>query len=351
MSPGVEIAGRRIGPGEPPYVVAELSGNHNGSLQRARRLVRAAADAGADAVKLQTYTADTMTIDADHPSFVVDEPLWRGRPLYGLLAEAATPWEWHAELFDLARALGLACFSSPFDPAAVELLEALGAPAHKVASSEIVDLELVATIGATGKPVVLSTGMATTDEIDRAVQAAGGAGGLVLLRCNATYPAPLDELGLVTIPDMAARWQLPVGFSDHTIGHTAAVAAVALGAVMVEKHLTLSRDDGGPDDAFSTEPAEFAALVSAVHDSYRARGTVSYGPTPSELPAVAGRRSLYAVVDIAAGDLLTRENVRSIRPGDGLDPRFLPEVLGRRAAVDIPRGTPLARTLLAPDGP
>jgi N-acetylneuraminate synthase len=331
-------------------VVAELSGNHNGSIERARQLVREAAAAGADAIKLQTYTADTITMDAEHPAFIVDEPLWKGRHLYSLLAEASMPWSWQPELFALAEQLGMAWFSSPFDDTAVDFLEELGAPAYKIASSEIIDLALVDRAAATGKPVVLSAGMATAEEIDDAVATARGAGdgGIILLRCNATYPAPLDELGLVTIPDMARRWDVPVGFSDHTLGTTAAVAAVALGAVMVEKHLTLSRQDGGPDDAFSTEPAEFAAMAAGARDAFAALGTVTYGPTPSELPAVAGRRSLYVVRAVAPGTVLTGDHVRSIRPAGGLPPKLLPELLGRRAARAIAPGTPLTLDLLEP---
>lgn len=347
----IEIAGRPIGAGHPPYVIAELSGNHNGRLDRAIDLVRAAASAGADAVKIQTYTADTITIDSTEPWFRIgDGTLWSGRNLHDLYEEAATPWEWHAPLRDEAEGLGLAFFSTPFDHTAVDHLEAQGVPAYKVASFEIVDLELVARIGATGKPVIISTGMATAAEIDAAVRTAreAGAGGVALLRCNSSYPAPAEEMDLATIADMRARWDVPVGLSDHTLSSAAAIAAVALGASIVEKHVTWSRAEPGPDSAFSLEPDELAALVADVHAAAAAVGAVRYGPSPSEEPSVAFRRSLFVVADLAPGDELTRDNVRSIRPGNGLPPSALVDVLGRRVRVAVRRGTPLSHDLVDP---
>lgn len=341
----VVIGGRPVGPGERPYVIAELSANHGGSLDAALAVVRHAAEAGADAVKLQTYTPDTMTLSIDRPPFVVGEgTLWAGRTLYDLYAEAQTPWEWHEPLFALARELGLQCFSSPFDRSAVEFLEQFDPPAHKIASFELLDLDLIRAAAATGRPVVMSTGMATVAEVDDAVDAAqgAGAGGLVLLRCNSAYPADPGQMDLLTIPDMVERWGVPVGLSDHTHGLTAAVVAVGLGAVAVEKHLIGERADGGPDAAFSAEPAELAALVREVGDAARIRGGVRYGPSDAERASLAFRRSLFVVADVAAGEALTAENVRAIRPGGGLAPKHLPEVLGRRARQAIARGTPVS---------
>jgi N-acetylneuraminate synthase len=344
------IGNRLVGPGEPTYVIAELSGNHNGELARALRLIDAAADAGADAVKLQTYTAATLTIDSDAPAFrITGGTPWDDRRLYELYEQAATPWEWTADLFAHARERGLHVFSTPFDRTAIDHLEALDPVAHKVASFELVDLELLRAVGETGRPVIASTGMASADEIDEAVAVlrAAGASDLVLLRCNSAYPASPEEMDLRTIPDMVQRWNVPVGLSDHTLSGTATTVAVALGACAVEKHLTLSRAEPGPDSAFSLEPAELAVLVATIREVEATLGDVRYGPSPSEAKSLVFRRSLFVVEDLDAGDRLTRENVRSIRPGDGLAPRHLDEVVGARAARKIARGTPLSWDLIA----
>ena len=348
--PVVRIGGREVGPGRPVYVIAELSANHGHDLATAQAIVDAAAAAGADAVKLQTYTADTMTIDSDAPPFRIgDGTLWAGRNLYELYQEAATPWAWHTELQAQATDLGLDLFSTPFDSTAVDLLADLGTPAMKIASFELVDLELIRAAAATGQPLIISTGMATESEIDDAVTTAtdAGATGVVLLRCNSSYPAPVGEMDLRTIPAMAERWGVPVGFSDHTLGTTAAVVAVTLGACVIEKHLTLRRADGGPDAAFSLEPREFAAMVAAVREAEASLGGVRFGPSEHERHSLAFRRSLFAVADVATGERFTRENVRAIRPGDGLPPKDLDAVVGRVAAVPIERGTPLRWDLLA----
>ena len=343
--PPVRLGERLVGSGEPVYVIAELSANHGHDLDIARAIVRAAADAGADAVKLQTYTPDSLTIDASTPPFLIGEgTAWAGRRLHELYAEAATPWEWHEPLLDLATDLGLQLFSTPFDVAAVEFLDAFDPPAFKIASFELVDLELIRYAAGRGRPLILSTGMATEDEIDEAVSAATDAGvpGLVLLRCNSAYPAKAEDMDLRTIEAMAERWQVPVGLSDHTLGVTAATVAVSLGAVVVEKHLTLRRSDGGPDAGFSLEPTEFAAMVTAIREAEASLGGVRFGPSPGEEPSLAFRRSLFVVEDVVAGEAFTAANVRSIRPGGGLAPKHLSEVLGRRAAVAVERGTPLS---------
>lgn len=345
----VSIGDRRIGPGEPMWVIAEISANHNGDLGRALDLVRASAEAGVDAVKFQTYTADAMTLDLDTGPFRIGPgTLWEGRGLYELYKEAATPYEWHDDLFAEAERCGVVPFSTPFDAAAVDFLEQYAPPVHKIASFELVDLALVAHAAATGRVLVMSTGMATEDEIDDAVRAAraNGAGGVVLLRCNSGYPAPAAEMDLRTIADMAERWDVPVGLSDHTLGATAAITAAALGACMLEKHVTLARSDGGPDAAFSLEPPELADLVRAVHDAEAALGTVRYGPAERETASLAFRRSLFVVADIGEGERFTADNLRAIRPGDGLPPRHLDEVLGKRATRAVERGTPLAWDLV-----
>jgi N-acetylneuraminate synthase len=344
----LEIGGRQIGPGHLPYVIAELSGNHNGRLERALQLIDVAKEAGVDAVKLQTYTADTITIDHDGPGFTIEGGLWSGRRLHELYREAHTPWEWHPALFAHARELGITCFSSPFDPTAVDLLESLDAPAYKIASFEIVDLPLVRYAAKTGKPLIVSTGMAGAGEIAEAVEAAreAGAGGIVLLHCVSGYPAPADEANLARIRALAADYDCPIGLSDHTLGTDVAVAATALGAAVIEKHVTLARADGGPDAAFSLEPHELAALVQGVRTAYAALGRADYGRAASEQPNMAFRRSLYAVKDIAAGEVLTAGSVRSIRPGYGLAPKYLPGVLGRRARRAIARGTPMSFDLI-----
>lgn len=339
-----------VGDGQPVAVIAELSGNHNGDKARAIALLRAAKAAGADAVKLQTYTADTITMDAPGPWFAINDGPWAGRRLHDLYAEASTPWAWHAELFAEAARLGLPCFSTPFDPTAVDFLESLGCPCYKVASFEVVDIPLLQRVAATRKPVIMSTGMASLAEIDLAVRTLrdGGCPGLVLLNCVSAYPAPPEAMHLGDIRRLAAAFACPAGLSDHTLDSTATVAAVALGAVLIEKHLTLARADGGPDAGFSLEPAEFAALVRAVRATEAAiRPSSGFGPGQADAGNIVFRKSLFAARDIAPGTRLTADDIRCIRPGHGLPPAQLPTVIGRSARVAIPRGTPLAWDLLA----
>lgn len=347
--PTIRIAGRPIGAAHPPYVIAEMSGNHNGRIERAVQLLQAARRAGADAVKLQTYTADTITIDHDSDDFRITGGPWNGRTLYDLYQEAHTPWDWHRPLFDAARELGLTIFSSPFDETAVELLESLGAPAYKIASFEAVDLPLIECVAATGKPLIISTGIADVDEIGEAVEAARGAGcrELVLLHCVSAYPAPAEDSNLLTLPDLARRFDVVAGLSDHTLGTAVAVAAVALGAALIEKHFTLRRADGGPDAGFSLEPDELTRLCEDTRSAWAALGAVSYARKPSEQANAQFRRSVYAVADIAAGELLGPHNVRRIRPGHGLPPRDYAALMGRRARVAIARGTPLRWDLVS----
>ena len=349
MGESVEIAGRRIGRDYEPYVICELSGNHNGSLERALKLLEAAAATGADAIKLQTYTADTITIDHDGPGFRIEGGLWDGRSLYDLYSEAQTPFEWHAALFARARELGVTVFSSPFDESAVDLLESLGAPAYKVASFEAVDLPLIAYVASKRKPMIISTGMSNLGEINDAVRTAreNGCDQLVLLHCVSSYPAPDEDSNLRTVPHLGEAFGCVSGLSDHTHGSAVSVASIALGGSVIEKHFTLARADGGPDAAFSLEPAEFSALVTDCKRAWRALGRVSYDLCGSEAGNIAFRRSLYVVADVAAGEALSRENVRSIRPGYGLAPRHLGSVLGRHAARPLKRGEPLAWDMLA----
>ncbi|MEM6909583.1 MAG: pseudaminic acid synthase [Pseudomonadota bacterium] len=342
-TPPISIAGRLIGPGYEPYVICELSGNHNGSLQRAIELLEAAAATGADAIKLQTYTADTITIDHDGPGFRVEGGLWDGRTLYDLYGEAQTPFEWHEPLFRRARELGVTLFSSPFDETAVDLLDELGAPAYKIASFEAVDLPLVAYCASKGKPLIISTGMANRKEIGEAVRTAreNGCEQIVLLHCVSSYPAPDEQSNVRTVPDLAERFGVISGLSDHTFGSAVAVASIALGGFVVEKHFTLRRADGGPDSAFSLEPQEFASLVQDCKRAWRSLGEATDALQKGETGSVQFRRSIYVVKDVAAGDRLTRENIRSIRPGHGLAPKHLPEVLDRQATRDLKRGEPL----------
>jgi N-acetylneuraminate synthase len=337
------IDGREIGAAQPPYIIAELSANHNGSIETAFRLIDEAKRNGADAIKLQTYRADTITLDVDRPEFHITGGLWDGKSLYQLYEEAHTPWEWHKPLFEHARKQGITIFSSPFDPTAVDLLESLGAPAYKIASFEAIDLPLIRYVAATGKPMIISTGMADVSEIQEAVDAALGAGckQLALLHCVSGYPAPSEEYNLRTIPDMQARYGTLVGLSDHTLDNTTAIASIVMGACIVEKHFTLDRKGGGPDDSFSLEPADLAALCRDTKTAWQALGAVDYGRTASEMANVQFRRSLYFVKSLAAGETITQDAVRSVRPGHGLAPKHLPEVLGRKTKVAVQYGDPV----------
>lgn len=350
-TPLFAIAGRPIGPGHPAYVIAEMSGNHNGSYEKALELVRAAAQAGADAVKLQTYTADTITMKSSEAPFRIQSgTLWDGTTLHELYQKAFTPWEWQPKLAEAAKQLGIHCFSSPFDGTAVEFLEQMHVPAYKIASFEIVDIPLIQKVARTGKPMILSTGMATLAEIEEAVATARAAGAkeIALLVCSSAYPSPPEAIRLSKIRHLSEAFGVVTGFSDHTMGTEIPAAAVALGACIVEKHLCLSRSEPGPDSAFSLEPAEFAALVSAIRASERAVGEVGYGPTDAERSSLQFRRSLFVVRDVRRGEAFSSDNVRSIRPAHGLHTRHLPEVLGRIAAVDVKAGTPLSWDLVAP---
>ncbi len=334
---------------KPIYIIAELSANHGGSIEHAAKTIRAAAKAGANAVKLQTYTADTLTIDCDNEYFRIGGgTAWDGKTLYNLYKEAYTPWEWHADLKKVAEECGLDFFSTPFDETAVDFLEELGVPCHKVASFELIDIPLLRKVGATHKPVIMSTGMASEEEIHEAEETLRkeGCTDLTLLKCTSSYPAEPKDANLLTIPDMEKKFGCPIGISDHTIGIAVPVAAVGLGICMIEKHFTLSRADGGPDSSFSLEPAEFKEMVEAVRLAEQALGTICYGGTASETKTKIFRRSLFAVKDIKAGELFTKENVRSIRPGYGLMPRELDRVLGESAICDIFRGTPLSAGLI-----
>ncbi len=348
MAPSITIAGRKIGSEHAPYVVAEMSGNHNGDIERAFRILEVAKEAGADAVKLQTYTADTITLDSDRPEFRIHGGLWDGRRLYDLYQEAHTPWEWHGPIFERARAIGITVFSAPFDPTALQLLQSLDAPAYKIASPEIVDLPLIRLVAATGRPLILSTGMATFEETEAAVAAARGAGAtdIAVLHCVSAYPTTPEEANLATIRDLERRLGTVVGLSDHTMDTTVATLAVGLGATLIEKHVTLARADGGVDSAFSLEPHELARLVRDARIAHAALGAPAYGPTESEKGVLKFRRSLYVVADVAAGEVLTPASVRSIRPALGLAPRWLDRVLGRRAARDLKRGEPLTADMM-----
>jgi len=339
------IANRLIGPTAPPFVIAEMSGNHNQSLDRALAIVDAAADAGAHALKIQTYTADTMTIDRSDGEFFIADPnsLWQGKSLYQLYQEAHTPWEWHAPIFERARTRGLIPFSTPFDESAVDFLETLDTPCYKIASFEMTDLPLIRKVAATGKPMIISTGMANLAEIEETVNTARQAGcqELVLLKCTSTYPASPENTNLRTIPHLREWCACEVGLSDHTMGIGAAVAAVALGATVVEKHFTLSRADGGVDSSFSLEPAEMRALVVETERAWQALGKVAYGAGADEKKSLQFRRSLYVVSDIKAGEAFTPDNLRAIRPGLGLPPKYLDRLLGKTARHDLARGTPI----------
>lgn len=349
----IRIADRQIGREFPPFVIAEMSGNHNQSLDRALKIVDAAADAGAHAIKLQTYTAGTMTIDlAEGDFFIADaKSLWNGTSLYRLYEQAHTPWDWQRTIFDHAARRGLICLSTPFDATAVDFLEELGAPCYKIASFENTDLPLVRRVAATGKPVIISTGMATVGELDETVRAAREAGcrDIVLLQCTSTYPASPENSNLLTLPHMRELFGTEVGLSDHTMGVGVAVASVALGATVIEKHFTLARADGGVDSTFSMEPAEMAQLVVETERAWQALGSVAYGPTEAELKSLQFRRSLYVVEDIEAGGIVTEKNVRAIRPGFGLPPKYLEKVLGLPVGRATKRGTALTWDVLRND--
>jgi N-acetylneuraminate synthase len=342
--PEIEIAGRKIGPGHEPFVICELSGNHNGSLDRALNMIDAAADTGADAIKLQTYTPDTITIASDRPDFRIEGGPWGGRTLHDLYGEAHTPYEWHEALFKRARERGVPIFSTPFDETAVDLLESLDAPAYKIASFEAVDLGLIARVARLKKPMIISTGLANFAEIGEAVRTArqNGCDQLVLLHCVSAYPAPIEDANVRTVPHLAETFGCVGGLSDHTPGSAASVAAIALGGSVIEKHFTLARSDGGPDAEFSLEPAEFTALVRDCKAAWSALGRVHYDLKGSERANAQFRRSLYVVRDVRAGQPITSEHVRSIRPGFGLAPKHLDEILGRVAARDLQRGEALA---------
>ncbi|MMZ44610.1 Pseudaminic acid synthase [compost metagenome] len=350
MKREIIIGKHKIGPEHPPFIIAEMSGNHNQSLERALAIVEAAANAGAHALKLQTYTADTMTLDIAEGEFFIEDSnnLWQGNSLYKLYQEAYTPWEWHKPIFDRCRELGLVAFSTPFDESAVDFLEELDVPAYKIASFENTDIPLIRKVASTGKPVIISTGMANVAELDETVQAAREAGchNLVLLKCTSTYPSTPENTNLRTIPHLQRLFDCQVGLSDHTMGTGVAVASVALGATVIEKHFTLSRADGGVDSAFSMEPREMCALVKETEQAWQALGIVSYGPTETEQPSLKHRRSLYIIKDMKAGDVLSKENVRAIRPGAGLSPKHMDILLGKKITRDVKRGTPLTWELV-----
>jgi N-acetylneuraminate synthase len=343
-----KISGREIGRAQPPYVVSEMSGNHNGDIQRAFRILDASKAAGVDAVKIQTYRADTITIDHSAPEFIVTGGLWHGRRLFELYEEAHTPWEWHKPIFSYARDIGVTLFSSPFDRTAVDLLESLNAPAYKIASPELVDLPLIRYVSQTGKPVILSTGMATSEEIGEAVETARSAGveDLIVLHCTSAYPAPPEEANLATIQEIANRFDVVAGLSDHTMGTSIAALAVVMGADLIEKHVTLSRAEGGVDSAFSLEPHELAELVAGVRTARLAIGSPAFEPTISEASVLRNRRSLYVVEPMVKGDYFSEANLRSIRPGNGMKPKHYEQVLGRRASVNLKFGQPLDPSLI-----
>lgn len=345
----IQICSRTIGPGKPVFIIAELSANHGQDLDKALETVRAFHAAGADAIKLQTYTPDTMTINCDKDPFLIKGGLWNGNNLYNLYQEAQTPWAWHPAIVSEAKKLGMICFSTPFDSTSLDFLEKLEMPAHKIASFECGDIPFLKRVGATRKPVILSTGMSTLGEIEAAVRTLRQAGcpQLALLKCTSAYPAPLEEMNLRTIPSLASTFQAPAGLSDHTMGHTAAVAAVSLGACIVEKHVILRRSDGGPDSTFSMEPGEFRAMVDAVRDTEKALGGVSFEPTANEIKNMVFRRSIFVVKNVRKGEILDESCIRVIRPGFGLAPKYFETVLGRFASRDLQRGTPLDWTMVA----
>ena len=346
----INIVNRKIGSGHPPFIIAEMSGNHNQSLDQALAIVEASAKAGVHAMKLQTYTADTMTLDIAEREFFINDPdsLWKGRSLYDLYKEAYTPWEWHKPIFDRCRELGLIYLSTTFDETAVDFLEELNVPCYKIASFENADIPLIRKVAATGKPMIISTGMAKIAELDETVRTARKAGcrDFILLKCTSSYPATPENTNILTVPHMAKLFNCQVGLSDHTMGIGAAVAAVALGATMIEKHFTLSRADGGVDSAFSMEPDEMRALVTETKRAWQALGKISYGPTEKEEKSLIFRRSLYIVQDMKKDDILTKESLRAIRPGLGLPPKYYDVLLGKRVNRDVERGTAIGWELV-----
>ncbi len=349
QNPSLSIAGRKIGVDEPPYIIAELSANHNGKFETALKIIEEAKRCGADAVKLQTYTADTITLNCDSDEFKIKGGLWGGRTLYELYEQAHMPWDWHAPLFEHAKKLGITIFSSPFDNTAVDLLEGLNAPAYKIASFEAIDLPLIKYVASTGKPMIISTGMADAEEIAEAIEAAreGGCKELAILHCVSGYPAPAHDYNLRTIPDMIQRHGLVTGLSDHTLDNTTAITSVALGASIIEKHFTLDRTAGGPDDSFSLEPAELVALCRDSKTAWAALGQVDYGRKSSEQGNVQFRRSLYFVRGLKVGDIITAEAVKSVRPGFGLPPKVIDSIIGRKISVEVKANTPVSWEVLA----
>ena len=346
----ITIENTKIGVGSKPFIIAEMSGNHNQSLERALEIVDAVARTGAHAIKLQTYTADTMTLDLKEREFFISDEKspWQGQSLYDLYKIAHTPWDWHKPIFDHAKKLGLICFSTPFDEKSVNFLEKLGAPAYKIASFENTDIPLIQRAATTGKPLIISTGMATLEELDESVNAArqSGCKDLILLKCTSTYPATPENSNLLTLPHLKERYGCEVGLSDHTLGIGVAVASVALGATVIEKHFTLKRSDGGVDSAFSVEPAEMKQLIEETGRAWESLGKAYIGPTEAERSSITFRRSLYIVKDLKAGDILTKENVRAIRPGLGLPPKHLDQILGKKIKSSVKMGTALAWSLL-----
>ena len=343
MNNHITIAGRKIGADDPPFVIAEMSANHNGCLETAFKIIEEAKKAGADALKIQTYRPDTITLRSDLPDFQITEGLWAGKTLYELYEWAHTPWEWHAPLFDHARKVGITIFSSPFDTTAVDLLEDLNAPAYKIASFEAIDLPLIKYTAKTGKPMIISTGMADAEEIREAIEAAreGGCEQLAILHCVSGYPAPAEDYNLRTIPDMVERFGLVTGLSDHTLDNITAIASVALGASIIEKHFTLNRNGGGPDDSFSLEPSELSALCRDSKTAWAAIGQVDYGRKSSEQGNVKFRRSLYFVKDMEAGEIITESSIKSIRPGYGIAPKNINKIIGKKTKTQISSKTPV----------
>ena len=348
-TPKIKIAGRQISSEDLPYIIAELSANHNGKIETALRIIEEAKKAGADAVKLQTYTADTITLNSDREDFQISGGLWDGRSLHDLYQEAHTPWDWHAPLFKHAAKLGITIFSSPFDRTAVDLLEDLNSPAYKIASFEAVDLPLIKYVASTGKPMIISTGMADSEEIQEAIDTAraGGCKELAILQCVSSYPAPAQDYNLRTISDMISRFDLVAGLSDHTLDNTTAITSVAFGASIIEKHFTLNRNGGGPDDSFSLEPADLVALCRDARTAWEAMGKIDYGRQNSEQGNVKFRRSLYFVKELKSGDVITADAVRSVRPGFGMAPKYLESIIGKYVRRDVSYGEPVTTDKLS----